>query len=88
MMKGKIMAQCDCNVAPHGGSARATGLTGLLAPVVTVLGMIADAAELARQRRALRNLDDRLLGDIGLDRAGVARELSKTRWNAPSHWMR
>jgi uncharacterized protein YjiS (DUF1127 family) len=33
-----------------------------------------------QQRRQLRRLDDRLLRDIGLDRADVRRELGKPFW--------
>ena len=38
--------------------------------------------ERARQRRRLMELDDRLLQDIGLTRADVARETSKSFWEA------
>lgn len=36
--------------------------------------------ERARQRRALFRLDDRMLKDIGLSRADVAREADKPFW--------
>ncbi len=36
--------------------------------------------ERARQRHALAELDERLLKDIGLSRADVAREVSKPFW--------
>ena len=36
--------------------------------------------ECARQRRALRNLDDRLLADIGISRAQAACEANKRLW--------
>jgi uncharacterized protein YjiS (DUF1127 family) len=35
----------------------------------------------ARQRRALRELDDRLLGDIGLTRVDAERECAKPFWH-------
>ena len=37
--------------------------------------------ELARQRRALARLDDRMLKDVGLSRADVARELGRRFWD-------
>ena len=36
--------------------------------------------ELRRQRRALRNLGDRQLGDIGITREQALREASKSSW--------
>ena len=36
--------------------------------------------ERARQRRALAQLDDRLLRDIGLDRVDLAREIVRPPW--------
>ncbi len=33
-----------------------------------------------RQRLALANLDNRLLADVGLDRAQVRREINKSLW--------
>jgi uncharacterized protein YjiS (DUF1127 family) len=38
--------------------------------------------ERAEQRRTLRQLDDRMLRDIGLSRADVAREADKPVWRA------
>jgi uncharacterized protein YjiS (DUF1127 family) len=37
--------------------------------------------ELARQRRALLTLDDRMLKDIGITRAAAEREASRPFWN-------
>ena len=37
-------------------------------------------AQRRRQRLALAELDDRLLGDVGLTRADVARETEKRPW--------
>jgi uncharacterized protein YjiS (DUF1127 family) len=45
------------------------------------------AAEAARrQRKALSNLDDHLLCDIGLDRHEAAAEAARPVWDAPLHW--
>jgi uncharacterized protein YjiS (DUF1127 family) len=39
--------------------------------------------ELSRQRRALEELDDRLLKDIGLTRADVLQEATRPFWDDP-----
>nr|WP_319250103.1 DUF1127 domain-containing protein [uncultured Celeribacter sp.] len=44
--------------------------------------------EIARQRRALANLSDEQLKDIGLSRADVEREAERPFWDAPQHWAR
>jgi len=41
---------------------------------------LVDGHERARQRRQLRELDDRLLRDIGVTRAAVDREVRKPFW--------
>lgn len=55
-------------------------------PFTSGIGKIAETAAIwrqrAHQRRQLRNLNDRLLLDIGLDRAGAQREWSKPFWRA------
>jgi uncharacterized protein YjiS (DUF1127 family) len=48
--------------------------------VVAAVRMLIDWAERARQRRALRSLDDWMLKDIGLSRADVMREYDKPIW--------
>jgi uncharacterized protein YjiS (DUF1127 family) len=45
-----------------------------------VLETLLDWQERERQRHHLRQLDDRLLGDIGLSRADAVREASKPFW--------
>jgi uncharacterized protein YjiS (DUF1127 family) len=40
--------------------------------------------ELARQRRRLLSLDDRMLKDIGITRAEAMREGTRPFWDAPS----
>lgn len=44
------------------------------------------ANAIARQRRALRDLDDAMLRDIGLTRAQAVQEASRPFWDAPRHW--
>lgn len=41
-----------------------------------------------RQRRALRNLDDRLLCDIGVSNREAAREIARPLWDVPSIWRK
>ena len=41
---------------------------------------------LARSRRTLAQLDDHLLGDIGLCRAEAEAEASRPLWDAPARW--
>lgn len=52
-----------------------------LARVVTALGV-------ARERAALRKLDDRALADMGLTRADVARESARGFWDLPRGRLR
>jgi uncharacterized protein YjiS (DUF1127 family) len=62
---------------------RAGGLLALvLALPLYVLEMTAFWTELARQRRALGMLDERLLRDIGLSRADIEVETSKRFWHS------
>ncbi|MFN3955422.1 MAG: DUF1127 domain-containing protein [Pararhodobacter sp.] len=42
---------------------------------------------LARQRRALLDLDETLLRDIGLSREDALREAGRPFWDAPRHWL-
>lgn len=54
----------------------------LLAGMVVVgIEKVMTRAELARSRRQLGQLDERLLRDIGLDRATARLEASKGYWN-------
>jgi uncharacterized protein YjiS (DUF1127 family) len=43
-------------------------------------------ASIARSRRDLLRLDDRLLGDIGLTRHEAEAEASRAPWDPPLHW--
>ena len=43
---------------------------------------------LMRQRRALRNLDDRALSDIGITPEQAAHEAKRPVWDVPTHWLR
>jgi uncharacterized protein YjiS (DUF1127 family) len=56
---------------------RSADFRGLL---TWLLDIKATSAERTRQSRALAALDDRMLKDIGLDRAAVSREEAKLFW--------
>ncbi len=44
--------------------------------------------DLYTQRRALAQLDDTLLDDIGVSRRDAEAEARRPLWDAPSHWHR
>ncbi|MCC6306165.1 MAG: DUF1127 domain-containing protein [Rhodobacteraceae bacterium] len=54
----------------------------------TVLGRLAHALAVSRERSRLSRLDDRMLADIGRSRAEAAREAERPVWDAPMHWRR
>jgi uncharacterized protein YjiS (DUF1127 family) len=56
------------------------GVRLLMADIAAILDAIAALQERSRQRRALGALDDRMLHDIGLDRAAVWLETRKPVW--------
>jgi len=43
---------------------------------------------LSRQRRALAQLDPRLLRDVGLSEDAARAEAARRFWDAPHHWFR
>lgn len=47
---------------------------------------LVDLLAVARQRRALAALDDRLLADIGVSREAALAEAGRPAWDAPRHW--
>jgi uncharacterized protein YjiS (DUF1127 family) len=61
---------------PHGRELRSTCDT-LLAPITKRIGAWAARA---RQRRALADLDDWMLADVGITRAAAKAEASKPFW--------
>ena len=56
------------------------------------LGCLAEritlADTVARERRALASLDDRLLSDIGVDRATASQESGREYWDLPDDRLR
>lgn len=53
-----------------------------------LLARIQHAFAIRRQRLQLDRLDDSALQDIGLTRRDVDREVSRSMWDAPDHWLR
>lgn len=67
---------------------RAHGLNSpLTLPRVSTRGLFA-LLGLSRTRRALRDLDDRMLSDIGLSRAEADAESQRPVWDVPAGWRR
>ena len=44
--------------------------------------------ELARQRRQLKQLDARLLADIGVGANAAKTEANRPFWDVPAHWRK
>jgi uncharacterized protein YjiS (DUF1127 family) len=60
---------------------------GLAAWLLHAIELVLGWREVARQRRALLTLDERLLKDIGITRADAEREASRPLWDlAPESW--
>ncbi|MDP1962712.1 MAG: DUF1127 domain-containing protein [Reyranella sp.] len=64
--------------APSFSLSRTVGL--LAGAVVVGIEAVMTRAELARSRRQLAQLDERLLRDIGLDRGAARHEATKGFW--------
>ena len=65
----------------HGAAAGTTGLRQTLGQLLLRAGTVINLwYERGRQRRDLARLDDRLLRDIGIDRATVEQEILKPFW--------
>lgn len=55
---------------------------------VSITSRLATMIAVARQRRALRNLDDHLLHDIGVSNRDAAREAGRPMWDVPANWRK
>lgn len=66
-------------------TARAAGSAWIVDAAKTLLAWLVKWDDLARQRRALSRLDDRLLQDVGVTRAEAERE--SRSWSLP-WWSR
>jgi uncharacterized protein YjiS (DUF1127 family) len=60
----------------------ATSIEQRRSTLESCLAMLQDWVSRTRERTALSDLDDRLLGDIGLTRESAEREWSKPFWQA------
>lgn len=49
---------------------------------------LSDILALFRQRRALAQLDDTRLDDLGLTRSDAEAEARRPVWDVPAHWQR
>ena len=41
-----------------------------------------------RQRRALADMSDHMLDDLGISRADALAEAAKPMWDVPQHWLK
>jgi uncharacterized protein YjiS (DUF1127 family) len=81
-----------CSAEIETGIASSAPRAGLVLGLVLGLGrrigrlvdFVMRAGEVARQRRALMRLDDRMLKDIGASRADAYREGSRSWWDLPA----
>jgi uncharacterized protein YjiS (DUF1127 family) len=71
------MSNCNVCVADHGSSANLSKPTGLL---LAALDRLELWGERHRQRRALRELPEYAVRDLGLNQADVDAEASKPFW--------
>jgi len=70
------MSDCPTLTRPIAAAPRRPGLFARLRAFML----------LARQRRRLAALDDRMLDDIGLDRDAALAEAARPIWDVPAHW--
>ena len=52
----------------------------------TGLGRVHDMLALRRQRKALAELEDHQLNDIGVSREEAETEAARPAWDVPNHW--
>ncbi len=76
------MAHLDLGLSRHRPARRAARRAGGIA------GVLFAVLALARSRRALAELDDHMLADIGVTREAAGREAARPFWDAPDHWLR
>ncbi len=79
------MAQCELNLSMHRPAPALSGTghwlgDGLGQAVAAVVARLFAWRDRARSRRQLGELNERLLRDIGLDRASAQAEADKSFW--------
>lgn len=57
-------------------------------PALSMLSRFVQARAVARQRKALADLDDTLLKDIGVTRSEAELESMRPAWDVPKHWVK
>jgi uncharacterized protein YjiS (DUF1127 family) len=67
-------------MSPSAAGGRRRGRIAWSAAMVSLVDQIMLWQERGRSRRCLAALDDRMLRDIGIDRATAEREASRTFW--------
>jgi uncharacterized protein YjiS (DUF1127 family) len=60
----------------------------ITAPRRSLIEALRQAARIARDRRYLREADDRLLDDIGITRKDAMAEGNRPIWDVPRGWRR
>ena len=55
-------------------------------PAFSLFNAMRDMAAIARQRRALADLPDHLLTDIGISKTEARAEVTRAPWDVPAHW--
>jgi uncharacterized protein YjiS (DUF1127 family) len=73
---------CDISGRSMAAVAGAHGILGTKGFFVQILDALWTWQERAAARRALARLDDRMLSDIGVDRATADDEINKPFWRA------
>lgn len=76
------MSTIRSGAATRAGVLRRTarGLAAVFWSPLAMLVNVTDWRERARQRAILATLDDRMLRDVGIDRASASREAGKPFW--------
>jgi uncharacterized protein YjiS (DUF1127 family) len=64
----------------------ATHSKSFLRPHRSILALIRLALAVRRERKALVELDQHLLNDLGLDRQTAISEARRKLWDVPHHW--
>ncbi len=61
--------------------------TGNFSPLTRMIARVAYALQIRKERKALAELTNAQLEDIGVTPAQAQREAQKPVWDVPSHWV-